>query len=73
MSTNLQTISKDDSVEKAAKIIHDKKFNALPVVDNKDILVGILTVTDVIEGLLNIINNEKHLQVKPEIPEESFD
>ena len=41
--------------------------------NKKDILVGIITVTDVIEGLLNIINNEKHLQVKPEIPEENFD
>lgn len=58
MSKNLQTIIEDDSIETAAKIIHDNKYNALPVVNKKDILVGIITVTDVIEGLLNIIINE---------------
>ena len=73
MSKNLQTVTEDDSIETAAKIIHDNKYNALPVLNNKDILVGIVTVTDVIEGLLNIINNEKHIEVKPEIPYENFD
>jgi acetoin utilization protein AcuB len=73
MSKNLQTIIEDDSIETAAKIIHDNKYNSLPVVDKGGQLVGIITVTDVIEGLLNIINNEKHIEVKPEIPDESFD
>jgi CBS domain-containing protein len=73
MSTNLQTITEDDPLETAAKIIHDKKYNALPVVNKKDILVGIITVTDVIEGLLNIIDNEKHVKVKAQIPDENYD
>lgn len=73
MSTNLQTITKEDSVEKAAQIIHDNKYNALPVVDKEDMLVGIITVTDIIEGLLNVINNEKNVKVKPQIPDENFD
>jgi len=73
MSKNLQTITENDAIETAAKIIHDNKFNALPVVDKGGQLVGIVTVTDVVEGLLNIINNEKHLEVKPEIPDENFD
>ncbi|HSG32729.1 MAG TPA: CBS domain-containing protein [Thermodesulfobacteriota bacterium] len=60
MSTNLQTISEDDRIEKAAQIIHYKKYNALPVVDNTDKLVGIITVTDIIEGLLTIINDQKN-------------
>ncbi len=73
MSKNLQTITENDAIETAAKIIHDNKYNALPVVDKGGQLVGIVTVTDVVEGLLNIINNEKHLEVKPEIPDENFD
>lgn len=60
MSTNLQTISEDDRIEKAAQIIHYKMYNALPVVDNTDKLVGIITVTDIIEGLLTIINDQKN-------------
>ncbi len=73
MSKNLQTITENDAIETAAKIIHDNKYNALPVVDKGGQLVGIVTVTDVIEGLLNIIKNEKHVKVKPQIPDKNFD
>ncbi len=73
MSTNLQTITEKDCVETAARIIHDYKFNALPVVDKKDILVGIITVVDVIEGLLNIIDEQKHTKARPEMPDENYD
>ena len=73
ISKNLHTITEYDAIETAAKIIHDNKYNSLPVVDKGGQLVGIVTVTDVIEGLLNIINNEKHVKVKPQIPDKNFD
>lgn len=73
MSTNLKTVPESYSIEAAAEIIHDNKINALPVVNEKDILVGIITVTDILEGLLNTIRKERHKQTKPEMPDENFD
>ncbi|MDE1829428.1 MAG: CBS domain-containing protein [Thaumarchaeota archaeon] len=46
MSIKLFTISPDQSVEQARKLMHTKHFGGLPVVDNKR-LVGIVTLKDV--------------------------
>ncbi|NIP31004.1 MAG: CBS domain-containing protein [Candidatus Dadabacteria bacterium] len=73
MSTNLKTISQDKSIETAAQIIHDNKFNALPVVDGKDMLVGIITVTDVLQGLLKVLEDKKQNKINPELPDENYD
>ena len=48
------TVSVDEKVEKAARIICDKKFNALPVVSSSGYLVGIITTTDILRGVLNL-------------------
>lgn len=48
------TISADAEVEKAARIICEKKFNALPVVSGIGNLVGIVTTTDILKGILNL-------------------
>ncbi len=48
------TISADAEVEKAARIICEKKFNALPVVSGTGGLVGIVTTTDILKGVLNL-------------------
>ncbi len=48
------TISADAEVEKAARIICEKKFNALPVVSATGGLVGIVTTTDILKGILNL-------------------
>ena len=47
MTKNPVTISSTDTIETAVKIFADKKFMALPVVDN-GVLVGILSAKDVI-------------------------
>ncbi len=47
MSANPVTISSTDPISAAAKIFAAKKFMALPVVDNGE-LVGILSVKDVV-------------------------
>lgn len=47
MTSEPVTISSNDSIENAARIFADNRFNALPVVDN-GVLVGIVTVKDVI-------------------------
>jgi CBS domain-containing protein len=48
------TISDDAEVEKAARIICEKKFNALPVVSSTGDLVGIITTSDILKGILNL-------------------
>lgn len=59
------TVSEDTTLEKAARIIRDKKFNALPVISRDGRLVGILTVTDILDGFLNLLGLSKEpLRVK---------
>jgi CBS domain-containing membrane protein len=45
MSSEIQTVSPDDSLEEAVRLMISKKFGCLPVVDNGK-LVGLLTETD---------------------------
>jgi acetoin utilization protein AcuB len=54
MVTDVLTITPDSTVERAARILHDRKIGSLPVVeDNK--LVGIITSTDLMEVLLDAL------------------
>lgn len=53
MTSNPITILEDATVEEAARIISDRKFNALPVVSKAGELVGIITVTDILKSFLN--------------------
>ena len=50
MTPNPVTISPKDTIKEAAKIFAEKKFLALPVVENGEI-VGILSVKDIIHVL----------------------
>jgi acetoin utilization protein AcuB len=53
MTPNPVTILEDATVEEAARIISDRKFNALPVVSSTGELVGIITVTDILRSFLD--------------------
>ena len=57
MSTNPVSVSGDMTIEEAARIIIEKKYNALPVVNNNKELIGILTTTDIIEGFIDHIDS----------------
>jgi len=46
------TITPNATIERAAKILHDRKIGSLPVVEGKK-LVGIITSTDLMEVLLD--------------------
>lgn len=46
------TIREDAEVKEAARIICEHKFNALPVISSAGDLVGIITTTDILRGLL---------------------
>ncbi len=52
MTTGLTTVSKHDTVRKAAEILGEGKFHALPVVEGEE-LIGIITSTDLIRYLVD--------------------
>lgn len=45
------TVSPENSLQEAAKLLAEKEFHALPVVENEK-LVGIITTTDIIKYFL---------------------
>ncbi|MBT8764248.1 CBS domain-containing protein [Desulfohalobiaceae bacterium Ax17] len=54
MTPNPYTININDTVEKAAAKMLDKKIEGLPVVDDDQNVVGIITDTDIFKVLVNI-------------------
>lgn len=54
MTPNPFTINVDDSLEKAAIKMLEKKVEGLPVVNDKGKVVGIITETDIFKALVNI-------------------
>ncbi len=48
MSTDLVTVPPSATLAEARALMHDHRFHHLPVVDDKDGLVGLLTLTDVL-------------------------
>jgi CBS-domain-containing membrane protein len=70
MSYSPVTIIEDATVEEAARMVRERKFNALPVVSKGGELVGIITVTDIFDGLLNLLRfHEEPTRVQVKIPE----
>ena len=57
MSRRPVTIGPDASVKDVADIFAKEDFHALPVVEN-DLVIGIVTTTDVIKYLLSILENK---------------
>jgi CBS domain-containing protein len=51
MTRKVHTVHPDDSVRKAATLMRDHKINRVPVVDDEDRLVGLVTRTDIVHSL----------------------
>ena len=49
MTSNVITVRKDMSVKELAQLLSDKKISGVPVVDDKDNLIGIVTENDLID------------------------
>ncbi len=47
-------VKPDETVEFAAILMVENKISSLPVINNKDVLIGIITQTDVFKLLINI-------------------
>ncbi len=52
MTTNPMTIAPNAEILQAAIIMIERKFGALPVVDQEQHLVGIITVPDILKALV---------------------
>jgi len=48
------TVNADDSIENAARLIHDYKIGGLPVMDQKN-LVGVITASDIVSGFIEVM------------------
>lgn len=59
MTKNVITVSPDASVEEAAQIMIDKKVGGLPVVKDKNKLVGLITETDVLQYFVDESRKKK--------------
>jgi acetoin utilization protein AcuB len=59
MSKNPVSVTDDLKIVEAAKIIRRRRYNALPVIDKKGELVGIVTVRDILDGLINLFEISK--------------
>ncbi len=59
MTKNVITISPDASVEEAAQIMIDKKVGGLPVVKDKNKLIGLITETDVLQYFVDESRKKK--------------
>ena len=44
----------DDSVEKVALLLEKYKFSVMPVLNEEDILQGVITIDDVLEELISL-------------------
>ncbi len=67
MIKNPITVGPEDDVEFAAQLIYKKKIGGLPVVDGKNKLVGIITVTDILRAfieMMGILTHSVRLDVK---------
>jgi CBS domain-containing protein len=56
MSAELSTVSPEDTLEEAVRLMISKKFGCLPVVENEK-LVGLLTETDCLQVLAGFLKD----------------
>ncbi len=59
MTREVITVSPDTPLEQAARIMVDNKIGGLPVVED-DVLVGIITETDIFKTLLEMLGAREH-------------
>lgn len=54
MTTNVVYVKPDETVEFAAILMLENKISSLPVINDKGVLIGIITQTDIFKLLINI-------------------
>jgi CBS domain-containing protein len=57
MVANPVTVRSDQSIREVAEVLSNHEFHALPVVDGENRLVGIVTTTDLIRYMLDLLKS----------------
>jgi len=71
MVTEPLTLMADASIENASDIIRVKNYNSLPVVSETNDLIGLLTVTDILDALRTTFSfNDKPIKLEVNMSEE---
>jgi len=60
MTKNVATINPDATIEESAQVMIDKKIGALPVVKDKNKLVGLITESDVLQYFVDENKKKKY-------------
>jgi acetoin utilization protein AcuB len=64
------TVKPTNSVEKAALLMHDHRIGCLPVVDDSGTLVGVITETDLLAVMVEILGyREKGTRIAFQVPD----
>lgn len=59
MSTDLKTVAPDDSLATVRMVMHDNRIHHVPVVDDGEELVGLVTLTDVLAATDSILRDDE--------------
>ncbi len=60
MSTDLITIAPDDTLESARTLMHENRIHHLPVVGGDGVLVGLVTLTNVLAATDSILRDDEN-------------
>jgi len=58
MSTDLVTVTPEDTVERARMLMHDRRIHHLPVVNGEHELVGLVTLSNVLAATDSFLRDE---------------
>lgn len=58
MTRNPYTVREDSTIKEAAQLMHDHKVGGLPVVDDNNHVIGIITESDIFRVLIAWFNEE---------------
>ncbi|KAG2378385.1 hypothetical protein C9374_008528 [Naegleria lovaniensis] len=59
MTRSVISVKENDSVLEAAKMMRVSRIGALPIVDDNDNVVGIITRTDMLDQLIRVLDQEQ--------------
>lgn len=59
MSTDLKTVAPQDSLATVRTLMHENRIHHVPVVNEKDDLVGLVTLTDVLAATDSILRDDE--------------
>ena len=69
MTHNPITVSSNESIARAAQLMHEKEFESLPVVDGGE-LIGIITESDIFGALVTLTGvKEGGIEIEVEMPD----